>query len=184
MSAPRATSPWLGILLLIALALHTRYKLQLGIPLDMLWACHIATLLIAISALTRLHWLAPIGLLFHLAMGIPAYLLDAFATWTTSFTSVLIHLLPALIGWRISRQHGYPINNFWRAVVFVLLSQLLAYFVTPPALNVNLVFAPWGPMAEHFPNIWVYRVFNFLLACSLLFPVHLLLKRVMRSAHP
>jgi hypothetical protein len=165
-----------GVVLLVVLALHTRYKFQLGIPLDMLWACHLATLMIAISALTRVYWLASVGLLFHLGMGIPAYLIDALYTWSTSWTSVSAHILPAVVGFLILKQRGYPPKTFSRTVVFVLCAQLLAYIATPPALNINLVFFVWEPIAAWFPSVWLYRLFNLALGCSLLLPVHLLLR--------
>ena len=164
-------------MLLVILALHTRYKFQLGIPLDMLWACHIATLLIAIAGLTRVYWLASIGLLFHIGMGIPAYLIDVIATGSTTWTSILAHLFPAVVGLLIVKRHGYAKHNFAKTFLFVLLSQLLAYVATPPAQNVNLVFFVWEPVAAWFSNVWLYRICNLLFACSLLLPVHFLLRR-------
>ena len=164
-------------MLLVILALHTRYKVQLGIPWDMLWACHLATLLIALASLTRVYWIASVGLLFHLGMGIPAYLIDAIATRTTTWTSILAHLFPAVVGLLLVRRYGYAAHNFARTFLFVLCSQLLAYVATPPAQNVNLVFSAWGPVAAWFPSIWVYRACNLLFACSLLLPVHFLLRR-------
>jgi DMSO reductase anchor subunit len=166
-----------GLGLLVILALHTRYKLQLGIPLDMLWACHLATLLIALACLTRAYWLASIGLLFHLGMGIPAYLIDAIATWTTTWTSILAHLFPSVVGLLLVKRHGYAKHNFSRTFLFALLSQLLAYVATPPAQNVNLAFFVWEPIAAWFPSVWLYRLFNLALGCSLLLPIHLLLRR-------
>lgn len=174
---PRPVSFLWAVAILLALFLHTLYKIHLGILPEMLWACHIASLGIAVSVFLRVPWLAGIGLLFHLAMGIPAYLIDAVATWTTSITSVLVHLLPAFVAWKVIAQSAYPTHNLRNTVIFVLASQVLSYLTTPPALNINLVFAPWGPLVSVFPNVWLYRLFNYGLACLFLLPVHFLLKR-------
>jgi DMSO reductase anchor subunit len=174
---PKEVSTLWGAVLLMILALHTRYKFQVGIPLDMLWACHLATLLIAVACLARVYWLASIGLLFHLSLGIPAYLIDAIVTWSTTWTSILAHVFPSIVGLLIVRRYGYAKHNVAKTFLFVLLSQLLAYVATPPAQNVNLAFFVWEPVAAWFPSVWLYRLLNLLFACSLLLPVHLLLRR-------
>jgi hypothetical protein len=176
-SETKDTSRFWGVVLLVVLAFHTRYKFQLGIPLDMLWACHLATLLIAVACLARVYWLASIGLLFHLSVGIPAYLIDAIVTWSTTWTSILAHVFPSIVGLLIVRRHGYAAHNVAKTFLFMLLSQLLAYVATPPAQNVNLAFFVWEPVAAWFPNVWLYRLFNLAFASSLLLPVHLLLRR-------
>jgi hypothetical protein len=152
---PRSSALVLAGAVLGVLALHTAYKLEHDLLGEMLWACHVASLLIAIGLVARQTWLVAVGTAFHLAVGFPAFVLDAIATHTT-VTSVLVHTVPPVVGLHALRHHGRwprwtPIASGALYVVLVPLSRWL----TEPALNVNLAFAPWPPIAAISASLWM-----------------------------
>lgn len=169
---------WPGLLIFLALLIHAWDKAQRGILPEMLWFCHVASACIGVGILLRIPWLNAIGFLFHASIGLLGYLLDVFATGTTRLMSVVVHLLPLVLGGVAVRCMGYAEGTLWRTLVlFFLVVQPLSYFLTPPLLNVNLVFSPWPALAPWFPNIWLYRLFNALLGLAFLSVGDLLLKR-------
>src|SRR5262245_30181321 len=178
--APR----WPGLLVLLVLALHAYAKYRLGVAWEMLWSCHVASALIAVGILARAPRPTAVGLLFHLAMGIPAYLLDAIATLSTTPTSILGHLVPALCAWPAVRRLGYPRLTLLSTWAFYLALQPLSYLLTPPDLNVNVAFAPWPPLAGVFQSPWAYRVFNAAMALLFLSLGDLALRRWRKDRAP
>src|ERR1051325_8184251 len=150
---------WLGVLGLGALACHPVTKLpdHLG---EMLWVCHVASLVLAIGLLARRQALVAAGLLLHLAWGAPAYLLDAIATRSTTVTSVLVHVLPVVTGLWAVRARGWPRGVALPAWIFFALWIPVSFVATVPALNVNLAHAPWPPLARVLPGVWSSWAFN------------------------
>jgi len=135
----------LGAVLLVALAVHALTKLSDGTVGEMLFTCHVASVLLAVGLLTRRHLLVAVGFLFHLGVGLPTYLLDAAVTGRTTASSVLVHLLPLLAGGLEVRRRGLPrAAALWGLPLYAACA-LVSWFATDPALNVNLVRAPWGP---------------------------------------
>jgi hypothetical protein len=153
--------PLFGFAVLVTIALHTAHKLEHDLFGEMLWACHVASLLIAIGLLARQSSVVAVGTLFHLAVGIPAYALDVFVLGQTSVTSVLVHLVPPLAGLVALRHEAYwprwtPLASGALYVALIPLSRWL----TEPALNVNLAFSPWPPLASLSPSPWVTWLVN------------------------
>jgi hypothetical protein len=144
-----------------ALALHAGHKLELGLLGEMLWACHVASLLIAIGIFFRKLTLVAVGTLFHAAVGLPAYVLDVITLGQTTATSVLVHVLPPLAG-LFSLKYQTPWPRFVPAATAALYVALIpvSRLLTEPALNVNLAFAPWPPLVRVAPWPWVTWLAN------------------------
>jgi hypothetical protein len=172
-----------GIALLAALGLHAAAKAAAGVALlpEMLWACHVATLLMAIGFLVRAHRLVAAALVFHAGMGVVGWLLDVAAHGTTP-TSVLAHALPLVLGAIAVRERGVPRGSAAIAWLLWAALQPLSRLLTPPALDVNLAWSVWPPVARLFPNQAVYIAFNVLLAIPFLAAAQLALARVARPA--
>ena len=170
---------WLGALVIGALAWHAVTKLpdHLG---EMLWVCHVASLVLAVGLIAGRQPLVAAGLLLHLAWGAPAYLLDAIATRSTTVTSALVHVLPIVTGMVAVRARGWPRGIAVRAWIFFALWIPVSYVATDPALNVNLAHAPWPPLARLLPGVWSGWAFN--LGSSLL--LFLLVDRALRRLFP
>jgi hypothetical protein len=170
----------LGLALLATLALHAATKGLARLP-ELLWLCHVATVLIALGLWVTSRWLVAIGFLIHVALGMPAFLIDvAFGGERPSPTSWLVHLLPLVVGWFGLRHTGMPPRTWLAAWGTVLVTLALSILVTPPALNVNLMHGAWGPMREVLPGVWPVRVFQSLEGLGLLFGAQWLLQRAMR----
>jgi hypothetical protein len=143
-------------LVLAVLALHAAQKLEHGLLGEMLWTCHVASFLIGVGLLTRRTWLVAVGTLFHLAVGAPAYLLDVIVLRTTTFTSVLVHAVPPLAG-LLSLRNAAPWPRWTPIAAGSLYIALIpiSRWLTEPALNVNLAFTAWPPLAIWSRSPWL-----------------------------
>jgi hypothetical protein len=150
-SGPATAAAVLGVL-----ALHAAHKLEHGLIGEMLWACHVASLLIATGILTRQIWLVAVGTVFHLAVGVPACALDVIVLQQTTVTSVLVHVVPPLAGLLALRTEApWPRWTPIAAVALYVALIPLSRWLTEPALNVNLAFAPWPPLATVSTSPWI-----------------------------
>ena len=122
---------------------------------EMLWACHVASLLIAIGILAHRGWLVAVGTVFHLAVGVPAYAVDVIALGQTTLTSVLAHTVPPFAGLLALRDEA-PWPRWTPVAAGALYVALIpiSRWLTEPALNVNLAFTPWPPLATLIPSPW------------------------------
>ncbi len=167
---------WLGGAILVSLGLHAVSKGRALLP-EMLWACYVASAILAAGILLRRPRLAAIGWLFEVALGLPSYLLDVAATGTTTPTSFLAHLAPASAGFLELRSSGLPRGIVLPAWLLYPVMIAVSRWATDPALNVNLAHAPWAPSAWAFPRLWMYWSFNAATALALLLGVDFLLRR-------
>lgn len=154
--------------LLAALAAHAVFEKWPDKLPELLWVCHVATALMAVGLLARIRLLLAVGFLFHLAVGWWAWLLDVFATGTTTVTSTAVHVLPLVIGWLALGRKPLPNRAIYAAAALYIITSVACLALTPPALNVNVVFAPWPPLASTFENIHIYRATNAATAIALL----------------
>lgn len=143
--------------ILLSLVLHAMAKGMALLP-EMLWVCHVASFLIAIGILFEIPKITAIGFLFHVALGLPGYLLDVMATGTTTVTSALVHTVPLIAGAIDLRQREFPQGVIFPCIMLYLVLVVVCYGITDPALNVNLAHAPWPLMAKKFsqPRIVQY----------------------------
>jgi hypothetical protein len=160
MTAPR----WLAGVLLGVLVLHAVLtKLPDKLP-ELLWCCHVATVVMAVGLATRNGGLVAAGLIFHVAVGVPSYMIDSFTRGTTTPTSVLVHLLPSVVGgYAVRRADIRPSTAALAWGMFAVLLPI-CYLATPAALNVNLSHASWaelrfaGPVGNWLVNLAVTAV--------------------------
>jgi hypothetical protein len=149
----------LGLVLAGAWVLHASTKSGVHLQ-EMLWLCHVATALMAIGLLVGARRVAAAGFLFHPGFGTLAWLLDAVAMRETTPSSLLIHLLPLVIGSVEVRRNGWPRGLVLPAWLFFTGCVLVSRWVTDPALNVNLSHAAWGPLASLTGGVWVAGALN------------------------
>lgn len=135
---------------------HAAYYATHGQSLaNMLWACHLATLMIGIGLLSGVAWLNAVGLLW-LCLGLPVWLLDITNGGRFLPTSTLTHVGGLIVGFWGLRQLGSPPPAGWLAAAGLLAVHLLSRAVTPPAENVNLAFAMWRGADRYFSSHTVY----------------------------
>jgi hypothetical protein len=144
-----------ALLVLGAWTLHAAHKLEQGLLAEMLWACHVASFSIGLGLLTHQTWLVAAATLFHVAAGVPAYVLDMIVLRSTTVTSVLVHTLPPLAGLvTLRRGDAWPRWTPLAAGSLYVALIPISRWLTEPSLNVNLAFRPWPPLAGLTASPW------------------------------
>ncbi|MDP2316859.1 MAG: hypothetical protein Q8P41_28465 [Pseudomonadota bacterium] len=143
------TSRALGVLLATLLAWHTLEKVQTGLLPEMFWACHLATAIAAVGCLVDRPALSTFGGLFHLVVGLPAWLLELAVHGTTP-SSAALHLVTPAVGVWAARREGVPSWIAPAGAALWLGAQLVGRTLDP-ALNVNLAWHPYDVLPAGFP---------------------------------
>lgn len=168
---------WAGVVVVLAYLAHVWTKIQLHLLVELLAACHVATLLVAAGVLLRSRWIAGAGLLFTLVLGLPFWLLDAVVRHQTTWTSAVVHLTAPAIALMALRPVAWPRASLLLAWGLMPALAVLCRFTTPPDLNVNLAFHAWADMGNFFPSFGVYWLCNFVGMGVILITADLALRR-------
>ena len=163
-----------GALLLFLLVAHAWTKPAGTLP-EMLWACHVATAIVAAGLLAGVPRLTAVGFLFHAGPGIVAYLIEIATARTTTATSALLHVLTPVLGALQVRRGGLPARVVLEAWLFNL-AMIGVGRLAPEPLNVNVSWKPWLPL----PALWQSHVVNAAISLALLAAARELLVRVGR----
>lgn len=154
----------LGLLaLLVAYGLEKRRS---GLWSEMLFGCHVATAVLAIGLVARAPALIGGALVFHLGVGIPSWIVYVAARKTTRPLEVLAHILPPVAALPAVVRSGIPSGVALEAWAGFLVLQVISYWTTPPALNVNLAHGPSPELARFVSRPWPARA---MLAATALF---------------
>jgi hypothetical protein len=167
-------------ILLLSLAAHAIVKGAALLP-EMLWACHVASFIMVIGVASQQPRLTAIGLLFHAAVGLPSYLTDVVATHTTTPTSLMVHVVPIIVGVMALRSAGYPRGILLLAWALYPLMVFVSYLFTAPALNINLSHATWPPVATLLPHLWMQWAVNVVMALACMLAADTILRRWLGS---
>jgi hypothetical protein len=134
---------------------HAAVHLRRGEPYDLLWACHLAVLLVAAGLLLQRATLNAIGLLWA-CFGLPLWLLDAFTGSEFMLTATLTHVGALAIGLCGVRLLGFPRGSAWKALAGYLGLWAVTRALTPASANVNLAFHVHTGWEERFPSYPAY----------------------------
>ncbi len=177
---PSSRQSWLGWALLAALALHAWSTGFDSLP-EMLWSCHVASTLLAVSILLGWRTGVAAGWLFHLGIGLPAWAVEIVVTRGTFggaavighllATSILVHALPLVAGAVWLQFPRAPLPR--RAIALAWLIQIglipISRVLTPPNLNINLAHGIWPSVSGMFSRLWLFQsVISLLCLASLL----------------
>jgi hypothetical protein len=143
----------------------------------MLYACHVATTVMALGVLFRRSRLILFGFSFHLGAGFWGYLFDICEHHTTTWTSVLAHVLPLAVGLFEVRRTGMPKWAPRASCAFLAFSVVYAYFLTPSTMNVNLAHRPFGPVAAYAPGLLMTWISNLAFGFFLIFTSHFMFQK-------
>lgn len=155
------TPRWVSLIIFAILVAHAVIvKLPFGLLPEMLYACHVATAILALGVLFQKKELVVFGFSFHLGAGMWGYLFDLVAMRTTSWTSVLVHLTPLAVGYAEVRRSGLPRWAPWVSFAFLISMMVVAYHFTPPALNINLAHRAWAPVERFSSSLWATWLVN------------------------
>jgi hypothetical protein len=172
------TPRWVAFLIFAVLVAHAVLtKLPFGLLPEMLYACHVATAILAVGVLFQRKELVIFGFSFHLGAGIWGYFFDLVAMRTTTWTSVLVHLTPLAIGFAEVRRSGLPRWAPWISFGFLISMMVVAYHFTPPALNVNLAHRAWAPVGPLASALWATWMVNIAFALFLILTTDWLVRK-------
>lgn len=169
-----------GAVLLALLIVLAWGKAQAGVLSEMLWMCHVATGAVALGLLLNWRACVALGFLFHIAVGVPAYILHLAHGGDTTWVSFSLHVLSPLGGWLAWRAKTLPPLTPTLTLGCYAVAATLCVFFTPEALNINQIFRPWEPLAV--VGVWPGRIGNALLMLVLLMAGQWLFNR--GKAHP
>jgi hypothetical protein len=135
-----------------------------GAPANMWWACHLACLLIGISAFTSSARLNAIGVLW-LVLGNILWTIYLLSTADFLPTSFLTHVGGLLIGLYLSKKMGFPRFSWFIALLAFAVLQVMTHWLSPAKENINLAFRVQDGWESYFDSYPAYILL--LYACAL-----------------
>jgi len=157
---------WAGLALLVVMPIHVVMRPEHAWLL--LSACDVAVIVCAIGAIAgRLDVVAIAGL-FALAVGLPSYAIGLATTNPINPTSLVVHVVPAIMGIVAIKRQGLPRRAAliaWCAYVLVFVA---GYLFPPHELNINMASKVWPPLARVFPTTLAFHAGLLALTAGLL----------------
>ncbi|MFN7976214.1 MAG: hypothetical protein U0166_28425 [Acidobacteriota bacterium] len=157
--------PFLAALAALFYATHAAWHIAHHQPSDLLWMCHVASLVIAAGLAIPSATANAIGILW-LCLGIPLWILDLATGGAPVPTSFLTHFGGAAVGIAGVRHLGLPRASWWKAVLALCALCLLTRVTTSRDANVNLTFAVWQGWEATFPSYRVYFALMLVLSAA------------------
>lgn len=145
----------IGALALAGLVVHGANHVLSGTPMDLFWACNIATLLLASACFFEKPRLVAVATMW-LTFGTPMWILDVATGGVVMWTSSLTHIGALGLGLYATRRLGVPDKTWVWATAALVGVMLVTRYATPPALNINLAHAVWAGWESTFPRYDVY----------------------------
>ena len=148
-------------------------------PANMLWACHLACLLIGIAAFVCSATLNAVGVLW-LILGNVLWFIYLSTTGDFIFTSFLTHIGGLLLGLLMTKKVGFPSFSWLKAFLLFPVLQLFTYFITPEKENINLAFRIQDGWGSYFKSYWLYLLFLYFLALVSFVTSEFLIKKIIK----
>ena len=145
----------LGVLAIACYAVHATWHLAHHRAHDLLWACHLASLLIGFGLLVSSATINAIGVSW-LSFGVPLWILDLATGGELLPTSFLTHVVAFAIGIVGARRLGFPRGTWWKATLAFVAVWPITRLLTPRAANVNLAFFVHPGWERVFPFYALY----------------------------
>lgn len=147
--------PWLGAIAAACFILHDANHVLRGTSHDVMWACNVATPLIAIGCIVGRPVLSAIGLSW-LTFGTPIWLLDLGRGAGMIATSPLVHVIAPLVSILAHRHMGWPRNSWMYASLASVVLLVISRLVGDARPNVNLAFRVHDGWEATFPSHLVF----------------------------
>lgn len=152
----------LGLIAIACYGVGAGVHLGRGEPQDLLWACHVAALLVGFGLVFGSATLNAIGLLWS-CFGTPLWILYLATGGELIAVSFLTHGAALIAGAIGIRRLGMPRGAAWKAMAAFLLLWIATRALTPPPANVNLAFAVHDGWQRWFPSYPIYLAMLLLL---------------------
>jgi hypothetical protein len=147
----------------------------------LLWGCDASTVAIALGLLLGAYRLFAAGALFHLAIGVPAFIIGLATTYVPTITGIGVHTLPPIVGAVVIARRGLPGRPAIAAAAGYLGLIATAYLIAPVAANINFSRAVFPPLARFFPSLLLFWLVHLTAAAIVLLSMQALLRRLVRA---
>jgi hypothetical protein len=184
-SRPAIEFRLLGLLPLIFFAAHFLHYLKVGGLGDMLWICHVSSLLLAAGILFNRPLFIRVATCWMI-IGLIIWALYLFAGGQWILTSLFVHVGGVIVGLLALRKVRTDRVSWLYAIAWFLLVQQVARMVAPPELNVNVAHRVYEGMDKYFSAYWQYWLASTVAVAISLWILGLLLWRIFppRADHP
>jgi hypothetical protein len=169
--------PIAGAAAIVCYGVHAAFHLSRGEPQDLLWACHIAALLVGVGLLIRSADLNAIGLLWS-SFGTPLWILDLATGGEWIPTALLTHGAALAFGVYGIRRLGLPRAAAVKATAAFVPLWAITRAVTPPWANVNVAFSVYQGWEHTFTSYPPY----FAMLLGLAFATFMIVERALAFA--
>ena len=156
----------MGILAILFYAIHAAVHLHRGQPYDLLWACHIAALLVGIGLIARNATFNAIGFLWS-CVGTLLWILDLTTGGELMPTSTLTHLGAIAFGWIGVRKLGMPRLAAIKALASFGMLWIVCRIVTPSSANINAAFRVHDGWEPYFSSYTLYFAMLLLIGAAI-----------------
>lgn len=164
----RSRRTW-SLVLFVAMVVHTATKAWLGTLPELLWGCNVASLLIIVGLWRGDGRWVGTGFLWHACVGDLGWLYGVLVSGHTLWISVVMHTLPAVLGFLFLKRSGLPRSSPYRAFLLFVALVPVSHYLTPAGLNINFTHVRLAPLVARFPGNWDYRfAFSALMLAMLL----------------
>jgi hypothetical protein len=148
----RASTAVLGLAAISFFLAHGCNQYLHGRMENLLWACHLADLLVGVGLILKSRTITATGLVM-LGFGVPMWLM-ALATGGDFYpTSILTHIGGMGVGIAGLRQLGGLRDDWWKAYATILLLLVISRCFTPASMNVNMAFETWSFARSWMPGL-------------------------------
>jgi hypothetical protein len=157
-------APALGLLAFGFYLVHATYNVLDHHPENLLWSCHLATVLVGIAFLRGSAIVNGIAFLW-LLIGDLIWAIDLANGGEFLPTSLCTHIGGLILSLIALAKLGMPRQVWWKAMLAISVLQGVTRQTVPPAGNVNLAFGVWPGWESVFRS---YLVFELMLLVSML----------------
>jgi hypothetical protein len=147
----------------------------------LLWGCDASTVAIAIGLMFGTYRLFAAGALFHLSIGVPAFIIGLATTYVPTVTGVGVHTLPPLVGAVVIARRGLRGRPALSAAAGYAGLMIASYLFAPVELNINFCRAVFPPLARFFPSLLLFWLVHLTAAAIVLLSMQALLRRLVRA---
>ena len=147
----------------------------------LLWGCDASTVAIAVGLMLGRHRLFAAGALFHLSIGVPAFIIGLATTYVPTITGVGVHTLPPLVGAVVIARGGLRGRPAITAAAGYAGLMVISYLAAPVGQNINFSRAVFPPLARFFPSLILFWLVHLTAAAIVLLSMQALLRRLARA---
>ena len=171
-------APALGLLAFACYLLHATYHVLDHHPENLLWSCHLATVLVGIALLRGSATINGIAFLW-LLVGDLIWTIDLANGAEFLPTSLFTHVGGLILSLVALGKLGMPRQVWWKAMLTIWMLQDVTRRTVPPAGNVNLAFGVWPGWEGVFPSYLVFELMLLVSMLSFLFIVEAVTRRIL-----